>query len=190
MLRQKLYKRLKKNSLKAFKEVIMKAFLKYICIQYGIILFLFLLSFIGIFFSPHIKNEGYAGYSWSVLLQSTVLSMKLLGFGIFFSLVINSLSLALAFLSIRWKKEITHSLEMLFQIVSSIPIFLACLYLRKWGIHANILWGGFIIAAGDFLLAEFFPLLNTRINTIFHPTYRESLRGKGIFFPFPGHFFQ
>ena len=127
-----------------------------------------------------------AGYTWKVVCQSTWLSLQLLAMGVVFTLAINSSAIALCALSQRWSEEISQALELFFQLISCIPLFVACLYLWRLGVRADLLWGGLILAIGDFLLAELFPLLKLKMDKLFHAAYREALRARGIYFPIPG----
>ena len=140
----------------------MKSFLKYLFAQYLIVLILFAITMVLAWLDIGKINIGYAGYSWPVIIDCTYLSLKLLGIGILFTLIINTLAISFCSLTIKWYEEITQTLEVFFQIISCVPLFVACLYLRKLGISADLVWGGLVLAVGDFLLAELFPLLNLK----------------------------
>ncbi len=135
--------------------------------------------------SIYVPSENWLGYDTSISFSATWLSLKLLAIALLWTIILHSFAISLCFISIRWKEEIGESLEIFFQIISCIPLFILCLLLQHWGKASSLIWAGLALASGDFLLAAIFPMLRWNLLRYFNNSYREALRGRGIVFPIP-----
>ncbi len=131
-----------------------------------------------------------AGYDWPVFLSSTWLSIQLLLTGIAWTMLLQTIAIIACWITIHWTREIRALLQILFQLVSSVPLFIFCLYLSSFGLGSNLCWAGLALALGDFMLAQVFPLLHRHLSLHFHAAYREALQSRGIFFPIPNAVFS
>lgn len=128
------------------------------------------------------------GYTWDTIISASILSLHLLAIALLWSFIIHAITISCCFF--RWKTEMHQAIELVLQLISGVPLFIACLYLSKWQIKANIWWGGLVLAVGDFLLAEIFPILYRKMKRIFTPAYIEALQGRGFFCPLYANIFS